>query len=173
MIRTVAKLIKVLNSASDPGQISLAVAFAAIAGLTPLMALHNLVVLLFVLVLKVNLSAFLLALTGFTLLAYLLDPVFHHVGLAVLTLAALEPVWTSLYNTFLGRLERFYNTIVMGSLVVSLVAFLPIHFVSRSLIVRYRETALDWVRKTRIVRAIQASKLYRVYQSLSDLRGAE
>lgn len=173
MIRAVAKFIKVLNSESDPGQISLAVAFAAVSGLTPFMTLHNLLVLFLVLILKVNLSAFLLALTGFTLLAYLLDPLFHQVGLAVLTLASLEPFWTSLYNTFLGRVERFYNTIVMGSLVVSLAAFVPIHLLTRILIVRYRETVLDWVRKTRIVRAIQASKIYRVYQSLSDLRGTE
>ena len=45
MLKTFAKFLKILNSDAAPGQISLGFAFAMIAGLTPLMSLHNLVVL--------------------------------------------------------------------------------------------------------------------------------
>jgi len=69
MLYTLAKVLNVLNSEADPSQISLAVALALVAGLTPLMSLHNLVVLLLVLVLRVNLSAFLLGLAIFSGLA--------------------------------------------------------------------------------------------------------
>ena len=44
-----------------------------------------LVLLLLVFVLRVNLSAFLLGLVIFTGFAYLLDPLFHSLGLAILT----------------------------------------------------------------------------------------
>ncbi len=79
MIKLLAKLLRVLNSETDPGQISLGLCFAMIAGLTPLLSLHNLVVLLLVCILRVNLSAFLLGLAVFTGIAYLLDPLFHHI----------------------------------------------------------------------------------------------
>ena len=60
MLRTIAKLLKVLNSETEPGQISLGFCFALVAGLTPIWSLHNVFVLLLVLLLRVNLSAFLL-----------------------------------------------------------------------------------------------------------------
>ena len=60
MIEQIARLIKILNSESEPGQISLAFCFSMVAGLTPALSPHNLVVLLAVLLLRVTLSAFLL-----------------------------------------------------------------------------------------------------------------
>jgi uncharacterized protein (TIGR03546 family) len=171
MLRPLLKLLRVLNSETRPAQISLAVCFAMVAGLTPLASLHNLVVLLLVLVVRVNLSAFLLALALFTGLAYLLDPYFHTVGLALLQASALRETWTALYNTTLGRIEHFNNTLVMGSLAVSLVAFVPLFLVANFLIRRYREHVLAWVRKTRVVQALKATKLFQAYRGLSALRG--
>ncbi|MEJ2231585.1 MAG: TIGR03546 family protein, partial [Nitrospirales bacterium] len=126
MIKLLAKLLRVLNSETDPGQISLGLCFAMVAGLTPLLSLHNLVVLLLVLVLRVNLSAFLLGLALFTGIAYLLDPLFHSLGLAILTAPALQELWTALYQSIWWRIERFHNSIVMGSLTFSLVLFVQL-----------------------------------------------
>ncbi len=171
MVRTVAKLLRVLNSETEPGQISLGFCFALVAGLTPLWSLHNLVVLLLVLILRVNLSAFLLGLLFFSGLAYLLDPLFHRLGLALLTAGSLEGLWTSLYNTTLWRLERFNNSIVMGSLVFSLVVFVPFYLLSNMLIRRYRAHVLSWVQKTRLMQMFRASKLYNAYHSISGFGG--
>jgi len=44
MITIIAKILKALNSETDPAQIGLAVSFSLIAGLTPTLSLHNLVV---------------------------------------------------------------------------------------------------------------------------------
>jgi uncharacterized protein (TIGR03546 family) len=167
MLRTIAKLLKVLNSDAEPGQISLGFAFAMVAGFPPLMSLHNLLVLLFVLILRVNLSAFLLGLALFSALAFALDPLFHQIGLAILTAPALSSLWTELYNSTLWRLERFNNSIVMGSLVVSLALFVPMVLVGNALVLRYREHVLQWVMRSRIMQAFQASKLFGYYQSVS------
>ncbi|MGC9324480.1 MAG: TIGR03546 family protein [Desulfomonilia bacterium] len=169
MIRLIAKTLKVLNSDAEPYQISLALCFAMIAGFTPLMSLHNVIVLLLVLLIRVNLSSFILGLAAFTAIAYLLDPLFHLTGLAILTAEPLENLWTSLYNITLFRIERFYNTIQMGSLVISLVLFLPAYFVFTFLILRYRASVLAWVRKSRIAQIIKVSKLYKTYESLKFL----
>ncbi len=154
MIRAAIKLLRVIGSETEPGQISLGFAFALIAGFTPLVSLHNLLVLFLILVLRVNLSAFFLGLAFFSGVAYLLDPVFHRIGLAVLTAGSLEGLWTTLYNSTLWRLERFNNSIVMGSLVVSLALFVPFYLLSNQLILKYREHVLAWVQKTKLVHVL-------------------
>lgn len=167
MLKMLAKLLKVLNSDAEPGQISLALCLAMVAGLTPLMSLHNLLVLLLVLVLRANLSAFLLGLVVFTGIAYLLDPLFHQLGLAALTAGPLNGLWTSLYNIPLFRLANFNNSIVMGSLLFSLVLFVPLLLAGNRLIRAYRQHILRWVEKSRIMQFFMASKFYNIYKSLS------
>lgn len=170
MIKLLAKLIRVLNSETNPGQISLGLCFAMIAGLTPLLSLHNLVVLLLVCILRVNFAAFFLGLGVFTGMAYVLDPLFHSLGLAVLTAPPLEGLWTSLYQSVWWRLEYFNNSIVMGSLVFSIGLFVPVLLLSNLLIRRYRQHVLAWVQKTKIMQIFKASKLYETYQTLSAWR---
>ena len=170
MIKLLAKLLRVLNSETDPGQISLGLCFALLAGLTPLLSLHNLLVLFLVCILRVNLSTFLLGLAVFTGIAYLLDPLFHHIGLAVLTAPALESLWTDLYQSVWWRLEYFNNSIVMGSLMFSVVLFVPLLLLTNVLIRRYRQHVLAWVQKTRIMQMFKASKLYQTYETLSAWR---
>ena len=171
MIKTIAKLLKVLNSETDPGQISLAVCLAMVAGFTPLFSLHNLFILLLVLLLRVNLSAFILGLGFFTGIAYLLDPVFQRMGHGILTAGALNGIWTSFYNITLLRLAKFNNSIVMGSLVFSVIAFVPLLMLLNLLIRRYREHILTWVQNTRIMQLLKTSKLYSAYQAVSGWRG--
>lgn len=170
MIKLLAKLLRVLHSDTDPGQISLGVSFAMIAGLTPLLSVHNLFVLLLVCILRVNLGAFLLGLALFTGIAYLLDPLFHLLGLTVLTAPSLEGLWTSLYQSVWWRLEYFNNTIVMGSVMLSVGLFVPVLLLSNLLIRRYRQHVLAWIQKTRIMQMFKASKLYETYQTLSAWR---
>jgi len=171
VIKSIAELLKVLNSETEPGQISLALCLSMIAGLTPALSPHNLLVLLLVLVLRVNLSSFGLGWAFFSALAYLLDPLFHRIGLVILSAPALTELWTGLYNTTWFRLDRLYNTIVMGSLLFSLALFIPGLILFNLFIRRYREHLLVWVRKTRLMQAFKATKLFDVYQSVSGWRG--
>ena len=171
MLRMIAKLLKVLNSETEPGQISLAFCFAMIAGLTPLTSLHNLPVFLLVLLIRANLSAFILGWAFFSCVAYLLDPLFHRLGLFILTARPLEGLWTALYNLTILRLEKFNNSIVMGSLLFSLILFIPFYIVSNLAIRRYRDHVLAWVQKTRIMQTFKASKLYAAYQAVSGWGG--
>ena len=172
MLRLIAKLLKVLNSESDPSQISLAFCLAMVLGLTPFYSLHNILILFLVLVLRVNLSAFILGWAFFSGVAYLLDPLFNRLGLWLLTLGSLQGLWTSLYNTTIFRLEKFYNSVVMGSLFFSIVLFIPLYSASNIGIRRYRDHVLAWIEKTRVMKLLKASKLYHMYQTVSGLRGA-
>jgi len=171
MLRMIAKLLKVLNSDTEPGQISLAFCFAMTVGFTPLASLHNLLIIFLVLLLRVNLSAFILGWAFFSGIAYLLDPLFHSIGLSVLGARILEGFWTALYNITLFRLAKFNNSILMGSLITSLILFVPLLLFSNSGIRRYRDSVLSWIRKTRIMQALKANKFYGIYQNVSGWGG--
>lgn len=167
MIGLIARILKVMNSETAPGQIGAAVAFACLLGFTPLWTLHNAVVLLLVLFLRANLSIFMVAWGFFTLLAFALDPVFDAVGHAVLTAGALQPMWSAFYATDLGRLSEFNNTVVTGSLLVGLV-FAPILWFGTVQVVRqYRSRILEWLRRKRAFQVLAGTRLFELYQSLA------
>ena len=172
MIELIAKTLKVLNSETDPGQISLAFCLAMVMALTPLFSVHNLLVLLAALLLRVNLSTFSVVWIVLSAIAYALDPLFHKIGLAVLTAEGLKSMWTGLYNIVWFRPARLNNTVVMGSLLVSLAAFIPVFIIIKSMVLKYREHLLAWVNRTRVMKLFKATKLYEVYQAVSGLGGA-
>lgn len=171
MINSVARLLSVLNSETEPTQVSLGFAFAMVAGLTPFFGVHNIAVFLLVFVLRVNLSGFFLATAFFSALAYGLDPLFHILGLKLLTWDALRGLWTWMYNTPVFRVARFNNTILMGSVVFSMALFVPLVLVSNLLIRKYRVHVMAYIDKTRVVQAWKATGLYRAYRGYTDLRG--
>jgi uncharacterized protein (TIGR03546 family) len=167
MLRMIANLLKILNSEADPSQISLALGFALISGLLPFLSPLSLLVLFIVFILRVNLSAYLLGAAFFSGLAYLLDPLLHRVGLALLTAPPLEGLWTALYNSTLWRIQHFNNSVVMGGLAFGILCFVPLVLLMNALVRRYREHVLAWVKKTRLMQAFTASKFYEMYTKVS------
>ncbi|MEK7286814.1 MAG: TIGR03546 family protein [Nitrospirota bacterium] len=170
MLQLIIRFLQILNSEANPNQLSFAFALSMIVGLTPTLSLHNLIPLFLVLFFRVNLAAFILGFLVFSITSFLLDPFFHAIGMHVLTLPTLEPFFTKLYNIPLWRLEHFNNSVVMGSFIFSIVLFFPFHFFSKYLIVRYREDILSWIRKTRVMKMIQANKLYQLYSTYNEWR---
>ncbi len=167
MLTLLMKLLKALNSEASPGQISLAFVLGMIMGFTPFWSAHNLIVLLLALVLRINLTGFILALGVFSGIAYALDPLFIQAGEYLLTNAALKDFWTSLYVSDAWRVTRFNNTLTLGSLVVSLALAVPAFLIFNFLIKQYREKIFAWVQKTKLMQILKANKLYNLYSSLN------
>src|SRR6056297_1108654 len=134
MLTLLAKLFKVLNAEAEPGQISAALCLSMFFAFMPFLTLQHLLLLLIVLVLRVNLTGFILVCLVFSAVAFLLDPLFHSLGMAVLSADALSGFWSMLYDSGLLRLTRFNNSIVMGGLVTALLLSLPLYFASNALI---------------------------------------
>ncbi|MFT4764908.1 MAG: hypothetical protein ACI9OH_002011 [Oleispira sp.] len=168
MIAMLAKLLKALNSDSAPGQIALAFALALIAGLTPLFSLHNVLILFIACIVRINFGAFLLGILFFSGLAYLIDPAAIALGESVLTNPGAQGFLTELYQSDFWRATRFNNTLVTGSLIIALLAFVPVLLFSRWLISAYRNKLMVWVEKLKITKLLKASKFYKVYQALAD-----
>ena len=60
----------------------------------------------------------------------------------------------------------------LGSLVISLVAFIPLFFIFNLLIKRYRKHVLSWVLKSKLMQILQSNKLYAAYSKFSDYKNA-
>lgn len=162
MVQYIVKFIRMMNSDRDPRQISLGFALGMVLGLTPITSLHNLLVLLAILFFRVNIGAAILSWMVFSGVAFAVDPLFHRFGLFLLTdVKALHGFWTTLYNAPLVPYTRFNNTIVLGSLIFSLFAFYPVYLGGRVLVVKYRETFLEHLKRWKIVQGFTASSLYR------------
>jgi len=129
------------------------------------------IVLLLVLLLRVNLSMFLVGVGLFSLLSFALDSLFHFVGFALLTTPSLQGFWTYLYNSPIWRFAYFNNTIVMGSFVVAVVMFVPLFWLTTRAVQRYREQLLERLKKIGIVQMIMAGRLYSLYQMAAKWGG--
>ena len=172
MISLLAKLLKVLNSETAPGQISASLCLAMLFSFMPFLTLQHLLLLLLVLVLRVNLSGFILGWIVFSVISFLLDPLFHQVGMAVLSASALKGFWTLLYQSGFWHLTDFNNTVVMGGFITALVLAVPLYFAFNTLILRYRKYVMNWLEKTRVVQFLKGTRLYSAYQTVSGWRGS-
>ena len=95
----------------------------------------------------------------------MLDPLFHRVGQWLLIDAtSLRPLWTTWDNTPVLALTNFNNTVVLGSVVIWLLLFVPIYLASRFAVVRYRATLGERVRQSHFYKVLSASQAYNVYR---------
>lgn len=164
LLKLLQSLIKTLHSDGTPGQVAAGMALGAVLGLTPLMNVHNLVMLALILVLNVSFGGALLGWALFAPFGFLLDPVFDRIGRELLLdTPALQPMWTSWFNAPIVPYTNFNNTIVLGSFIVWLALSLPIFFAARYGVSRYRATLGERVRRSRFYNAVTASKAYNVY----------
>jgi len=164
LLKLIQSIIKTLHSDGTPGQVAAGIAIGSVLGLTPLMNLHNLVVFSLVVVLNVSFGGAMLGWALFVPAGFLLDPVFHAVGVELLQAPSLRPRWTTWTNTPLIPFTNFNNTVVLGSFVGWMVLAVPIFFAARYGVARYRATVGERVRRSRLYKAVTASQAYNWYR---------
>ena len=165
VLKLIQSLVKALHSDGTPGQVAAGIALGSILGLTPLLSLHNLLVVALIFMLNVSLPGAVLGWALATPLGFALDPAFDAIGRwLLLDVSALTPLWTTLANMPVVPITNFNNSVVLGSLVSALALFAPIYFGSRWGVRRYRETLGERVKQSALYRAITASKLYNIYR---------
>ena len=165
LLKLLQSLIATLHSEGTPGQVAAGIALGAALGLTPLMSVHNLVIVTLLIILNVSFAAGMLGWALFAPLGFLLDPLFDRIGTALLLeTPSLRPLWTSWYNTPVVPYTNFHNTVVLGSVVAWMALAVPIFFLAREGVIRYRSTVAERIRRTKFYRAVKASRLYNVYR---------
>ena len=165
ILKLLQSLVRTLHSEGTPGQIAAGAALGAALGLTPIVNVHNLVILLLLAVLNVSFAAGMLAWALFVPVGFLLDPVFDRIGHRLLIdTPSLRPLWIAWDNAPVLALTSFNNTVVLGSVVAWLALALPIFALAYFAVVRYRATLGERVRRSRIYAAVSASRAYNVYR---------
>ncbi|HEY7502888.1 MAG TPA: TIGR03546 family protein [Gemmatimonadales bacterium] len=164
LLKLIQSIIKTLHSEGTPGQVAAGMALGAALGLTPLMNVHNLLVFSLIVILNVSFGGGMLGWALFVPLGFILDPVFHAIGLQLLEAPSLRELWTSMYNTPLVPYTNFNNTVVLGSVVGWVVLAVPIFFAARWAVARYRATIGERVQQSKFYQAITASKAYNIYR---------
>lgn len=168
-LQLIRSFIKILRAGQTPFQIAAGFALGSIVGLSSSFTLQGLCLWLVIFALNVNLSAAFLAFTIFSLLAYLLDPLFHWLGFFLLVESpALRDLWTSLYNAPLAPLTRFNNTVVLGSFVGAVMLFPVTLIAMRQFVIAYRATLGARLEQSKMYRVINQSALVRWYQRVRD-----
>ncbi|MCK6596277.1 MAG: TIGR03546 family protein [Bacteriovoracaceae bacterium] len=163
LLKQIFAFIKLLNS--DTGNISLALGMTCgfILGMTPVLSLHCLLVFLLLFIFRIQIGAAFVVAFFVKFIAYLMDPVFDSVGQSVLSMPALQSVFTTLYNMPIVPYTRFNNSIVMGSAVVTFVLSPFIFLLSQQFIVKYREVIVARFEKTKLWKLIKATSFYQWY----------
>lgn len=167
MLTVIAKILKVLNSESEPFAIGSAVSLAFCFALLPVFSLLKWLVLVIVIMTRVNLSIFLVFSVVFGLLALLVDPLLNGVGEWLILTPGLEMVRQTLANSDVTAAFAIDNTLGLGSLVICVGLFLPLLFAVKVSVVAYREKWMAKVEQWHLVKIFKASKLFQIYQSLT------
>jgi len=120
-------IVGLFTAAASPRGLAVGCALGMMLGLLPKGNLTAAALSLVVLSLRVNLTAVAAATAVFSSVAVWTDPLAHRLGAAVLTQPAWQGTLAWLYELPLAPWTGLNNTVVLGSLLLSLVLFYPVY----------------------------------------------
>ena len=169
LLKQIFAFFRLLNSDTGRDQLAAGLACGIILGFAPFFSLQTILVFILIFFFRIQMGAAFLSAFFFKFIAFLFDPVADILGQKVLETEALRPLFVKLYNMPIIPFTRFNDSIVMGSLVVSVILTIPGFFLFRQLIDKYRETVVARVRQTKLWKAITATKFYNWYATYEKL----
>jgi len=171
-LNQIFSLFELINSEKGTNSIAVGFALGMVFGFVPSNPVILAVLFFFFCLFRIHGGAMFLSWALFGLLAYALDPLFDVIGYRILTeIPALTPAFTKLYNMPVVPWSLFNNSIVMGSLVVSVALFIPAIFIFRFLIQKYQATVLARLKRTKFFTWYRATTLYKLYGKYQQVRG--
>lgn len=171
VLKQIFSFLKLINSDTGENQIAAGIACGLILGFAPVLSLQTILVIFILFFFRVQIGAATLAAFFFKFVAYLLDPVSNQLGMKILELDGLKPLFTTMYNMPLVPLTRFYNSIVMGSAAVSLILAIPIFIVARKLLLKYRAYFVARFKDSKLWHSFKATMVYQWYTKYDQLYG--
>lgn len=171
LLKQLFGLLKLLNSETGHNQIAAGIAAGFVLGMSPMLSLQAFLVFIFIFFFRIQAGAAFLAAFFFKFIAYLLDPLFDQLGRQVLEAESLHDLFTHLYNMPLVPLTRFNNSVVMGAGVLTVLISPIVFFVSRALVIKYRDLFVARFKQTKFWKLVQATSFYKWYYTYDHLVG--
>jgi uncharacterized protein (TIGR03546 family) len=169
LLKQIFNFFKILNSETGTNQIAAGIACGMIIGFAPVFSLQTLLMIVVIFMFRIQVGAATLAAFFFAFPAFLFDSFFHSIGSLILEWDVLRPLFTVLYNMPLVPFTRFYNSIVMGAGVTSILLAPFVFFISRILIAKYRSQVVERFRNSKTWRVVKATALYKWYAKYDEL----
>ena len=171
ILKQIFALLKVLNSDTGENQIAAGIACGLVLGFAPMFSLQTVLMIIVLFFFRIQIGAALTASFFFAVIAWVFDPVFDILGGKVLELEALNGLFTMLYNAPIIPFTKFYNSVVMGAGIFSLLLAPVIFFIAKIGIKKYREKVLAKLQETKFWKAVKATKFYKWYAKYDELYG--
>lgn len=152
MLSYIIKFLKALGANSKPSQIANSFCIGFILGVMPKNNLLWWLVFVFFMFVRINKAGyFIMMLLGAFISPYL-DPIFHKIGEFVLTYEPLVPVYSKLLEIPFVGFTRFNNTIVCGSLVAGIIAYIPLYIFMLVFIWVWRKWIAPFFNRSKVVK---------------------
>ena len=171
LLKQIFNVLKLLNSDTGTNQLAWGLSLGLILGFAPFLSIQTFLVLLIIFVFRIQIGAAFLAAFFFKFVAYLFDQPAHFLGKAVLENESLKPLFTSMYNMPLVPMTRFNNSIVMGSMILSILLLPFVFFGFKVAIIKYRATVVARFKGTKLWKGFVATKFYVWYTKYDELYG--
>ena len=171
LFKQIYAFIRLLHSETGTNQLAAGLSLGVLIGFSPMLSLQTLIFFALVLIFRIQLGAAFLSGFFFSFCAFLLDGLSDTLGRTILELPGLRPIFVDLYNMPIVPLTRFNNSIVMVSGAIGFLLAIPLFFIFRFSIVKYRTTVVEKVKDTKLWKAFCASKFYQWYAKYTDLYG--
>ncbi|MDR1388377.1 MAG: TIGR03546 family protein [Treponema sp.] len=159
MIKGIATFIAALNGNLKRGQIASGFAWGVLFGLIPAGNFFWVFFFIVSFCFRHHQGSKILVMALVKLLSLALLPLTDALGWQLLHLESLVPFYTVLYNMPFVPFTRFNNTLVAGGIAAGIGLWLPMYFLVRGLIPRYREILAPKIRDSRVVKAFYKAPL--------------
>lgn len=169
LLKQLFAFIRMINSDTGHNQLAAGLCCGLIMGFAPFISIQTLLVLALVFFFRIQMGAAFISAFFFKFIAWLADPLADVLGRSVLEQEGLRPLFVAMYNMPLVPMTRFNNSIVMGSMIASLLLVIPMFFVFRLLILKYRVTVVSRFQQSKIWKAWTATSLYNMYCTYAKL----
>jgi uncharacterized protein (TIGR03546 family) len=163
LLKQIFGLLQLLNSDKATNQIAAGVACGLILGFAPVFSLQTALVIFILFFFRIQIGAAMVSAFFFKFIAWIFDPISNRLGMSILESDSLKPLFTDLYNMPIVPFTRFYNSLVMGSAAVSLILAIPIFYLSRFLVAKYRATVVERFKHTHFWKIVKATALFKWY----------
>lgn len=175
MLKPLVKLIQALSSNNEPGLIAHAFSLGMLLGFMPKDNLFWYILFVLIFFMRIQRTFFSLSIILGASLTVFLDPIFDDVGFFILTQESFASTFTYLLSIPFVAFTEFNNTIVMGSFICGIVAYIPFYFIARLLILFWRKVIGRSVAQLKIVKTIGkiplVKKIASVVGKASDISG--
>lgn len=169
ILKQIFAILKMLNSDTGENQIAAGIACGLILGFAPGFSLQTIFVFVLLFLFRIQMGMAFLSAFFFAIIAYTFDPILHIIGKSVLEMESLRPLFETLYKMPVIPFTKFYNSVVMGAGVVSIILFPVVFFLSKILIVKYRQVIVSKFQQTKFWKVIKATSFYKWYAKYEEL----